>query len=133
MNRHTTFAVASPVHAGPLAASPAAEEAPLPATLPSWCDNAHGRQLIAAIVASPPDKRNYDNGCSKWGGWQYAGKTANALRRLYNAALTEICDRETALFRAGKDYGRVHQELAALMNGERPDDLISRVLAEAGL
>lgn len=100
-----------------------------PATIPSWADTPTGRELIAAIVAECPERRYYDNGCSAWGGSEYCGRNANALRRLYNDALAVIADKETALFEAGEPYGAVHDQLTALLSGERPDALIERVLA----
>lgn len=100
-----------------------------PYSLPAWADNDEARALIAQIIADRPETRSYDNGCSKWGGWEFKGKAANQLRRIYHRQLQDICDQERALFEAGEPYGAVHDQLSAMMSDERPDALMARVLA----
>lgn len=121
-----TVAAAVPAHTAADEGATAKRAFPLP--LPSWADCDEGRELLAAIVIERPAKRNFDNGCSKWGGWEYAGRTANKLRDLYRRHLADICDRERAAYEAGEQYGAITAELNAAMLAEQPDALIKRVL-----
>lgn len=113
----------------PTAAAGVAE----PLHLPSWADNEPGRELIARIKAERPAKRSFDNGISAWGGEEYAGRTANLLRKLYAAEFDRMLAWVGAVPFDSPEY---HQRRDALLQFDKtcgPDAVMERVLGASDL
>ena len=99
--------------------------------LPSWADNKAGHALIAAIAAEQPDTR-VEWGSEYRASWerieQYRGKSAKALRDLYNLWYDSRIDLCSTVAHGSADYHALRDETLAV---EQPDALISRILREA--
>lgn len=101
-------------------------------TLPAWAANETGRALIAQILSHPPETRvrasSDDYACH---GIEYEGVPAARLRRLFereSARLLAIADAEHA---AGKPWAEAVKSWTSFMHGERPDQLIERLIGGA--
>lgn len=93
--------------------------------LPEWADNPEGRAILARIRLARPAARSFDNGCSAYGGVEYAGRDANKLRELfrpYESRLIAECNW------GSPDYEARREAIISYIDANGPDALIRRVL-----
>lgn len=97
--------------------------------LPAWANTPIGRELIAAIIASPPEGRPITDDWGTRDHRSFAGKVAGRLRRLHQ----EWTDREySALNREFAILNRWdHQRAREILGVEDGNQLIERLLSES--
>lgn len=117
----------APSHGSPLhGATARSVEAAPGQPLPAWAANSLGRELVAQILADPPGYRVHDACGFKV--VEFGGVPAYRLRRLFEREsdrLMVIADAEHA---AGKPWIEASRSWTSFMHGEKPDDLIARLL-----
>lgn len=94
--------------------------------LPSWAANPLGRELVAQILADPPGYRVGDAAGFKV--VEYRGVPAASLRRLFDRESARLLAWADAEYAAGAPWPEASKAWTSLMNGEKPDELIARLI-----
>ena len=103
---------------------------PWTATLPSWASTPDAIAILARILDERPDTRCYDNGCSAWGGTEYAGRNAKQLRAVYDGFLSQRLAWAEKPGHATPQYHKRRDAVVAYGAAHGPDALIGRLLAQ---
>jgi hypothetical protein len=95
--------------------------------LPIWA-TPEVRALLAQLIAERPTVRSYDDGQSSWNGVTVRGKTAKAIRAIYEAWYDGRIDACSALTHSSPEYHALRDATLAV---ETADHLMERAIDEA--
>ena len=98
--------------------------------LPAWAATAEARPLLAKLIVEQPSISVYDDGLSSWNGRKVIGKTARAIRAIYDHWYDSQIDACSAVVHGSPEYDQLRDATLAV---ETADHLMERLLDEAAM